>query len=57
MAKKIKYEFKCNKCGKPQQKDEKQSSNNFDVFPCNAKCECGGTFQCYMDGNMLGGGS
>ena len=34
----------CNKCGKPQPKNEKQSNENWDVYDCNVKCECGGDF-------------
>lgn len=54
MAKTPKVEFKCDKCGKPQPKNEEQSSENFDVFDCNQKCECGGKFIMFMDGHKIG---
>lgn len=46
MAKKQKIEisFRCEKCGKPQEPDKKQSTGNFEVFDCHEKCECGGKF-------------
>lgn len=34
----------CNKCGKPQPKNEKESNENWNVFDCNVKCDCGGDF-------------
>lgn len=54
MAKEPKIEFKCEKCGKPQPRDEKKSNGNWDVFPCNQKCECGGKFVMYMNGQKVG---
>jgi len=42
---KIEIRFKCNQCGKDQPKDEKQSNQNWSVYPVDAKCECGGTFK------------
>lgn len=54
MAKMPKFERKCEKCGKPQPKDEKQSNKNWNVFDCNAKCECGGKFVTYIDGQKMG---
>lgn len=54
MAKELKIERKCEKCGKPQPKDEKMSNKNWDVYPCNQKCECGGTFSEYMNGQKMG---
>ena len=50
MAKAPKIEFKCDKCGKPQPKNEKQSNHNWNVYDCNQKCECGGTFKMHFDG-------
>lgn len=35
----------CEKCGKPQKKDEKQSNENWNVYNPNAICECGGKFK------------
>ncbi len=54
MRKTPKFERKCEKCGKPQPKDERQSNHNWDVFDDNAKCECGGKFATYIDGQKLG---
>lgn len=54
MAKTPKFERKCEKCGKPQPKNEKESNKNWDVFDSNAKCECGGNFVTYIDGKKLG---
>lgn len=34
MAKSPKIEMKCEKCGKPQPKDDKQSNENWSVFDC-----------------------
>lgn len=47
MAKKKKDIFKmiCDKCGKPQPKNDKDSNENWEVFDCNQKCECGGIFK------------
>ena len=49
MAKAPKFELKCEKCGRPQPKDEKRSNKNFDVFNNNEKCECGGNFVMFID--------
>lgn len=54
MAKAPKIEFKCENCGKPQQKNEQQSNKNWAVFDCKQKCECGGKFVMYMDGQKVG---
>ena len=51
---KSKIEFKCENCGKPQQKNEKQSNKNWSVFDCKQKCECGGKFVMYMNGQKVG---
>ncbi len=37
--------FKCEKCGKSQKKDDKKSNKNLKVFKANEKCECGGKFK------------
>lgn len=37
--------FVCNKCGKLQLKDEKQSNRNWSIFSTAVKCECGGKFE------------
>lgn len=34
----------CEKCGALQKPDEKKSNENWEVFDCNVKCECGGKF-------------
>jgi hypothetical protein len=36
---------KCEKCGKVQKRDESKSNENWSVFSCNDKCECGGDFR------------
>lgn len=43
MKKKIEIKFKCDKCGKEQKPDKKQSNANWEVYP-NIPCECGGNF-------------
>ncbi len=53
MAKTPKIEFKREKCGKPQLKDEKQSNENWSVFHCDQKCECGGKFVMYANGQKV----
>lgn len=52
MAKTI-IEFKCEKCGKPQEKDKQKSNNNFSVFNTKEKCNCGGEFKMYMNGELM----
>lgn len=48
MAKKQEISFRCEKCGKPQEPDKKQSTGNFEVFDCHEKCECGGKLVMYL---------
>ena len=36
--------FVCEKCGKAQKPDKKQSTDNWNVFGAHEKCECGGEF-------------
>lgn len=50
MAKELKIEHKCEKCGKPQPRNEEKSNENWDVYDCNKTCECGGKFITYMNG-------
>lgn len=57
MARVPKIEFKCENCGKPQPKNEYQSNKNWAVFDCNQKCECGGMFVMYVNGQKVGGGN
>lgn len=57
VAKIPKVEMKCERCGKPQPKDENKSNENWNVFDCKAVCSCGGKFQMFIDGEMIGGGS
>lgn len=45
MAKKPNIIRACEKCGKPQKKDESKSNNNWNVYDTQKKCECGGNFQ------------
>lgn len=51
----MKFEMLCDKCGKPQSKDKSKSNKNWDVFNCNVKCECGGTFKMAVNGVIIGG--
>lgn len=54
MAKKPEFEMKCEKCGKPQPKDESNSNENWNAFKCGETCECGGKFVMYIDGVKIG---
>ena len=54
MANKPVIEFRCEKCGKPQPKNEEQSNENWNVYDCNQKCECGGKFCMFIDGHKIG---
>jgi hypothetical protein len=47
------FEFKCNKCGKPQPKNEEKSNENWEVHDCNAKCDCGGKYVLFINGQPL----
>lgn len=51
---KIEMEFKCEKCGKPQPRNEKESSKNWNSYDCNQVCECGGKFVMYVNGQKAG---
>ena len=35
----------CNKCGKEQKRNEKESNENWNVFDVNKRCKCGGKFE------------
>ena len=50
---KCKFEIKCEKCGKPQQKNEKMSNGNWNVYDSNEICECGGKFVLYCNGKKV----
>lgn len=54
MTKCPKIAFKCEKCGKPQSKDEAKSNKKWAVFNCGETCECGGKFAMYIDGKKVG---
>lgn len=54
MAKAPKMEMKCEKCGKPQTKDESKSNENWNAFRTVQRCECGGKYKMYIDGKKLG---
>lgn len=54
MAKTPKMEMKCEKCGKPQAKDENKSNKNWSVFDYKQSCQCGGKFVMYIDGQKIG---
>ena len=41
----MEIKFRCNKCGKEQESDKKQSNQNWKVYPANKKCKCGGTYE------------
>ena len=51
----VEIEFKCNKCGKLQQKNDDSSNDNFDIFDCDKKCECGGIFSMFINGQEVKG--
>ncbi len=53
MKRKNPIEFKCDKCGKPQPKNEAKSNHNWNVYEHNQKCECGGTFKMCFNGIPL----
>lgn len=46
-------EMLCENCEKPQQKDDTKSNENWQVFNCSDRCECGGKFTMYIDGKKL----
>jgi len=46
---KIKIIFKCNKCGKLQPKDEKQSNKNWFYYQSDQECDCGGKFEMKLE--------
>jgi len=52
-TKKNPFESKCNKCGKYQIPDKNRGNDNFTVYPCNEKCECGGEYVMYINGTCL----
>lgn len=54
MGKVPKFERKCEKCGRQQSKDKKLSNNNWNVFDNNERCECGGRFVTFIDGQKIG---
>lgn len=49
-----KIEMKCEKCGKAQEKDADKSNKNWNVFDSKQRCECGGKFVMYIDGQKVG---
>jgi hypothetical protein len=48
----IDLRFECDKCGKPQPRDESQSNQNWEVFRAGEQCECGGTFKMVVGENQ-----
>lgn len=44
MKEENKVKIICDKCGKRQKRDKKESNENWDVYP-NVPCECGGKFK------------
>ena len=51
---KVSIEMKCEKCGKLQNKSEKQSNENWNAFNTDERCECGGKFCMFIDGKKVG---
>ena len=51
----MKIEKKCVKCGSKQEKDKKKSNENWEVYDNKAKCKCGGKYELYVDGRLIGG--
>jgi predicted RNA-binding Zn-ribbon protein involved in translation (DUF1610 family) len=56
MKRKNPVEFKCNKCGKAQPRNDEKSNKNWSVFDCKQVCECGGKFVVWINGKPLSGG-
>lgn len=54
MAKKTEIECKCERCGRPQTKDESKSNKNWSAFQCGQMCECGGKFVMYINVQKMG---
>lgn len=46
-------EFRCNKCGAPQPRDEEMSRPNWNVYKNHTLCQCGGKFVMWIDGQPL----
>ncbi len=51
--KKNPIEFRCDKCGAYQPKNEEKSNGNWNVYDSHQKCACGGTFVMWYDGKPL----
>lgn len=51
---KVKMEMKCEKCGRPQKKDEKRSNENWSAYETKAVCECGRKYVMYVNGQKVG---
>ena len=47
---KIVFENKCNNCGKEQLRNERLSNENWQVYDCGVKCECGGEYVPWLNG-------
>jgi len=50
----MKIEMKCIKCGTKQEKVKEKSNSNWEHYDCKTKCECGGKFGMYLDGELIG---
>ena len=46
-------EFRCNKCGEKQLRNEAQSNENWNAYDQNQTCECGGKFVMWYNGAPL----
>lgn len=51
----MKIERKCIKCGAKQERDEKKSNENWEVYDNKVKCKCGGEYGLYIDDRLVGG--
>lgn len=49
-------EFKCVECGSEQSEKADESNENWKVYNCNQKCNCGGEYYMHIDGVPLKGG-
>lgn len=48
-----KIEMLCEVCRKKQKPDPNRSNDNFNVYNTGEKCECGGNFTLFIDGEPV----
>lgn len=54
MAKTPNIKSICSNCGKPQPINKEKSNQNWNVYDCNQKCECGGKFVMFIGKEKIG---